>query len=223
MVLHSGVEKPPASPCCAIPGSACRPADSVRSRPYQANAVVDVACADFSKGRGEPRVHRLFCKPICKPDVAKQAETAEKGPSERDVFRFVRRDHPIRERLPETSETCIVVLITQRSQVQILPPLQRCRSEAPSSHGRGLLHVVCKRRSRSSLLAGSRRPTGPGPRAPHPRSRWRPGPTDDQLSERVRQVTRRAGSGACSARRKSGTCPRAPTAMRSPRCESAMR
>ena len=32
---------------------------------------------------------------------------------------------------PETKKTCVVVLITQRSQVQILPPLpSKCRSEA---------------------------------------------------------------------------------------------
>jgi hypothetical protein len=38
------------------------------------------------------------------------------------------------------AETPVWVLITQRSQVQILPPLQRkCRSEAPSVSGGGLL------------------------------------------------------------------------------------
>ena len=43
---------------------------------------------------------------------------------------------------PETGETHVVVLITQRSRVQIPPPLPRCRSEALSEPGRGLLHVV---------------------------------------------------------------------------------
>jgi hypothetical protein len=43
---------------------------------------------------------------------------------------------------PETGETHVVVLITQRSRVQIPPPLPRCRSEALSEQGRGILHVV---------------------------------------------------------------------------------
>jgi hypothetical protein len=46
---------------------------------------------------------------------------------------------------PETWKTCVVLLITQRSQVQILPPLQDCSSGVLSDHGRGLLHASCKR------------------------------------------------------------------------------
>jgi hypothetical protein len=43
----------------------------------------------------------------------------------------VRRGHYGRRRLWETPETSVVVLITQRSQVQILPPLPgSTRSEA---------------------------------------------------------------------------------------------
>jgi hypothetical protein len=44
---------------------------------------------------------------------------------------------------PETWKTCVVCLITQRSQVQILPPLQRCRSGALPGDRKGLLHVGC--------------------------------------------------------------------------------
>ena len=74
------------------------------------------------------QVKRLFCKPICKPDTAKQAERGKTGRSEQDVFCSVRHGHRIRERQPETPETDIVWLITQRSQVQILPPLpSSCR------------------------------------------------------------------------------------------------
>ena len=41
-------------------------------------------------------------------------------------FWQVRRDAPTRRRLPETPEAGVVCLITQRSQVQIVPPLPLC-------------------------------------------------------------------------------------------------
>jgi hypothetical protein len=56
---------------------------------------------------------------------------------------------------PETWKTCVVLLITQRSQVQILPPLPSSRSEASSDHGGGLLLVVCTR-----ICAAASRATG---------------------------------------------------------------
>ena len=87
--------------------------------------------------RGKSQVNRLFCKPICKPDAAKQSETGETGRSERDVFRSVRRGHRIRERLPETPETDIVWLITQRSQVQILPALPGSAGQMPDRQNDG--------------------------------------------------------------------------------------
>jgi hypothetical protein len=69
--------------------------------------------------------NRLFCKPICKPDAVKPGETGETEPTARDVICPVRRAHRTRERQPETPETCVVWLITQRSRVQIPPPLSR--------------------------------------------------------------------------------------------------
>jgi hypothetical protein len=55
---------------------------------------------------------------------------------------------------PGQVATALGLLITQRSEVQILPPLPMCRSEALSEHGEGLLRVVCKpirkRRARSN-------------------------------------------------------------------------
>jgi hypothetical protein len=66
-----------------------------------------------------------FCKPICKPDAARQYETGETEPTERDAICPVRRGHRTRERRLETGETDVVWLITQRSRVQIPPPLPR--------------------------------------------------------------------------------------------------
>jgi len=67
------------------------------------------------------QINSLFCKPICKPDAARQLETEETDPTERDGICPVRRGHRTRQRLPETAETDVVWLITQRSRVQIPP------------------------------------------------------------------------------------------------------
>src|SRR5215813_15242668 len=96
----------------------------------------------------EPQINSLFCKPICKPDAARQRETSGTEPTERDGFCPVRRGHHARERRPETSETHVVWLITQRSRVQIPPPLPRpealSRTEkGPSACG---CQQVCARR-----------------------------------------------------------------------------
>jgi hypothetical protein len=65
------------------------------------------------------------CKPICKPDAPEWDETEETGQNERAVLVPVRRGHRIRERSSETRETYVALLVTQGSQVQILPPLLR--------------------------------------------------------------------------------------------------
>ena len=67
------------------------------------------------------------CKPICKPDAPEWDETEETEQNERTVLVPVRRGHRIRERSSETPETYVALLITQRSQVQILPPLPSSR------------------------------------------------------------------------------------------------
>jgi hypothetical protein len=74
---------------------------------------------------GNLQIIRLFCKPICKPDAARQRETGETEPTEQDRICPVRRGHHARERQSETGETHVVWLITQRSRVQIPPPLPR--------------------------------------------------------------------------------------------------
>jgi hypothetical protein len=62
---------------------------------------------------------------------------------ERDGICPVRRGHRTRQRRSETPETYVVWLITQRSRVQIPPPLPR--PEAGSEQGSGLLLVFCAR------------------------------------------------------------------------------
>ena len=68
----------------------------------------------------EPQIKRLFCKPICKPDVVKPGETGETEPTARDEICPVRRDHRTRKRRPETAETDVVWLITQRPAVDCI-------------------------------------------------------------------------------------------------------
>ena len=88
----------------------------------------------------ELQINSLFCKPICKPDAARQYETGEPEPTERHGICPVCRGRPPRDRRPETAETGAVWLITQRSRVQIPPPLPR--PEALFRTGRGPLAQV---------------------------------------------------------------------------------
>jgi hypothetical protein len=82
-----------------------------------------MAATKGREGYGKLQINRLFCKPICKPDAARQHGTGETERTERDGLCPVRRGHRTHERRPETAETVVVWLITQRSEVQILPPL----------------------------------------------------------------------------------------------------
>jgi hypothetical protein len=72
------------------------------------------AATEGRGGCGKVQINSLFCKPICKPDAARQLETEETDPTERDGICPVRRGHRTRQRLPETAETDVVWLITQR-------------------------------------------------------------------------------------------------------------
>ena len=58
----------------------------------------------------ELKIKSLFCKPICKPDAARQHETGETEPTERDGICPVRRGHHARERRLGTAETHVVWL-----------------------------------------------------------------------------------------------------------------
>jgi hypothetical protein len=70
------------------------------------------------------------CKPICKPDAARQHEIRETEPTERDVICPVRRGHYARERQHETAETGAIWLITQRRITRGTRP--GCRSASCS-------------------------------------------------------------------------------------------
>jgi hypothetical protein len=108
------------------------------------------ACSDPRKLR-KPQVKNRFCKPICKPDAAGQAEMAEMRKAGDDLTPQVGRGQCGDQRLPETAETRVVWLITQSPQVQILPPLPR--SEAGSESGSGFLR--CEVVALSDRLSGS--------------------------------------------------------------------
>ena len=101
----SGIAKvhcPASAIACHAPGRLCRA--RCRRKPRS------------RERRRKPQINRLFCKPICKPDAARQLETGETEPTKRDGICPIRRGHCTRERQPETAETCVVWLITQRPQ-----------------------------------------------------------------------------------------------------------
>jgi hypothetical protein len=97
-------------------GSACRRITPDARRPPRCDTIPATGTAATRRtGKVlEPQIKRLLSKPICKPDAVKRSETGETEPIDRDVTCPVRRGHRIRERLPETPETCVVWLITQR-------------------------------------------------------------------------------------------------------------
>jgi hypothetical protein len=98
----------------------------------------------------ELQIKSLLCKPICKPDATRQPETGETEPTERDGICPVHRGHRTRKRQPETGKTQVVWLISQRSRVQIPPPLPR--PEADPEQGIGLFPVVLHDRVTSDRL-----------------------------------------------------------------------
>ena len=93
-----------------------RAADGDGNRQAGARVFSPVGCRNS-------QVRDRLCKPICKPDAAGQAETGEMQKAGGDFTPQVDRGQRGDQRLPETAETHVVWLITQRSEVQILPPL----------------------------------------------------------------------------------------------------
>ena len=61
--------------------------------------------------RRKPQVENRFCKPICKPDAAGQAETAETQKAGDDFMPQVGRGQRGDQRLRETAETHVGRLI----------------------------------------------------------------------------------------------------------------
>jgi len=91
-----------------------------------------------------PQAMMRFCKPICKPNAARRLEIGETQKARDDFAPHVCPGQGGDQRLPETPETHVVWLITQRSRVQIPPPLPK--PEAGSEHGSGLWLIVCAQR-----------------------------------------------------------------------------
>ena len=110
--------------------------------PGHGAAHPEMAAVEGRQRGGKLQIISLSCKPIRKPDAARQHETGETESTERDGICPVRRGHRTRERRLETVETHVVWLITERSRVQIPPPLPR--PEALSRTEKGPLHEVCK-------------------------------------------------------------------------------
>jgi hypothetical protein len=79
--------------------------------------------ATRARNRSAWQLRRPICARICARDAAGQAETGETQKARDDFALQVFRDQYSDQRLPETAETHVVWLITQRSEVQILPPL----------------------------------------------------------------------------------------------------
>ena len=103
--------------------------------PGHGAAHPEMAAVEGRQRGGKLQIISLSCKPIRKPDAARQHETRETESTERDGICPVRRGHRTRERRLETVETHVVWLITQRSRVQIPPP--RPRPEALSRTEKG--------------------------------------------------------------------------------------
>jgi hypothetical protein len=96
---------------------------------------------------GNQQVRHEFCKPICKPDAAGWVKMGETPTLEVDP-RHIRRGQHDHRRPRETAETHVVWLITQRSQVQLMPPLPRAQPGAPRGTHLGRDHI--KARSQAS-------------------------------------------------------------------------
>ena len=81
----------------------------------------------------------LICARICARDATGQAETGKTQKIRDDFIPHVCQGQRGDWRLPETPETYVVWLITQRSRVQIPPPLPR--PEAFLEQRKGLLYA----------------------------------------------------------------------------------
>ncbi len=108
-------------------------------------------------GLAENRRSRA-CKPVCQRDAVEQGGTWKTRRAARDEEPSCPRGQRIRERRPGMPETGVVVLITQRSQVQILPPLPKVQVrglfrswERPSVCVLCTLYVSCARNCARSL------------------------------------------------------------------------
>ena len=106
----------------------------------------------WSADRSSTTEGRALCTGLCTRHHATSRAERDTRARDGDTGPGISRGHHGSQRLAGTPETGVVVLITQRSQVQILPPLPLPplpirRSEASSDSGRGLFAVACARDS----------------------------------------------------------------------------
>jgi hypothetical protein len=108
----------------------------------QRDELIGTACEHRARWRTENRhVSSQICARICARDAAGRLETGETRSHGRRQGSHVRRGQREHRRPPKTAETEVVRLITQRSQVQILPPLPRSRAGSRTENRP--LHVSC--------------------------------------------------------------------------------
>ena len=138
--VASGTWPATPSPFSATPGSSARGRNHGPAKPIGEHAAISRSSnkpllrADGVRGHetwpltdGPRRVIQEKCslsrKPIRKRDAAGQGRTRKTKHAPGVATALLRRGHRTQVRPPEMPETGVVVLITQRSQVQILPPL----------------------------------------------------------------------------------------------------
>jgi hypothetical protein len=99
---------------------------------YGTDALIPVVRGlGLGAGRTNQQAGRLICARICARDAAGHAETGETQKAWYDFMPQVCRGQRGERRLSETGETYVVVLITQRSRVQIPPPATNFRRSRP--------------------------------------------------------------------------------------------
>ena len=126
------------------PGISAQPADR-NGRSWTTCPLLRIRCSGaccapdraVMMADANPQAGRRICARICARDAAGHVETGETQKAWDDFTPQVCRGQRGDRRLSETGETHVVRLITQRSRVQIPPPLPICRSEASSRTEKG--------------------------------------------------------------------------------------
>ena len=121
---------------------ACVKAMPCQSLGEPGHGAVHPEMAAVKRGKGAGNCRSLAClvNRFVNRTLRDSTRRGETGETERDGICPVRRGHRTRERRLETVETYVVWLITQRSRVQIPPPLPRPEAlsrteEGPSACG----------------------------------------------------------------------------------------
>jgi hypothetical protein len=92
-------------------------ANSGYVRPESRSRQFTPACSSTSAAAGNPQLKNPICARICARDAARQAGTEETRKGWDDAVVQVCGGQHNDQRRPEAAETCVVWLITRRSQV----------------------------------------------------------------------------------------------------------